>query len=152
MYYEEYEDGDYGYYFIDPDGSGTQAGQVTVNTLRNDPVLASGYGYLAASIFNNSITITIGEKTYSVASDKAVKSTGVDISQKAISRDGKNMSAAGISKRSKELSAKYAVEQDAAQNGGGTTQGTVEVDGQSVTVIYTGSGDELTSYRVAKGG
>lgn len=62
------------------------------------------------------------------------------------------MSAAGISKRSKELSAKYAVEQDAAQNGGGTTQGTVKVDGQSVTVIYTGSGDELTSYRVAKGG
>jgi len=91
VYYEEYEDGDYGYYFIDPDGSGTQAGQVTVNTLRNDPVLASGYGYLAASIFNNSITITIGEKTYSVASDKAVKSTGVDISQKAISSDGRNM-------------------------------------------------------------
>lgn len=90
VYYEEYED-DYGYYFIDPDGSGAQAGQVTVNTLRNDPVLASGYGYLAASIFNNSITITIGEKTYFVAFDKAVDSTGVNILQKAISSDGRNM-------------------------------------------------------------
>jgi hypothetical protein len=66
------------------------------------------------------------------------------------------MSAASITRRTKVLSAAYADEQNAAQQQTGSASGTVTVSGADtpdsgaeVPVIYTGSGDQLTSYVVA---